>query len=163
MPSIARTLDMLVRACVLVIAVTAAASAQGIDGTWQLIKRQLPDGTVLTPPAVVGVHTVFNGMRHLNVFWHTPDGKPASIGVVSRVKLDGDSLAETMLAFTLDDGSGKPALYDFSGGTRTVPVSRSGGRIAFKMPFDPPSVVYEGDRAVATLEGEFVDYWERIR
>ena len=62
------------------------AFADGIDGTWRLIKRVLPDGTVQTPPAVVGLGTSTNGLRHLNVFWHTPDGKPASIGVISRIK-----------------------------------------------------------------------------
>jgi hypothetical protein len=31
------------------------------------------------------------------------------------------------------------------------------------LPFDPPSVVYEGDKLTATLEGAFVDYWERLK
>ena len=63
------------------------ALADGIEGTWRLIKRELPDGTVQTPPTVVGLGTTKKGLRHLNVFWHTPDGKPASIGVISKVKL----------------------------------------------------------------------------
>ena len=35
-----------------------------------------------------------------------------------------------------------------------------GGRISFKLPFDPPSVVIEGDKMTATAEDMFVDYWE---
>jgi hypothetical protein len=31
------------------------------------------------------------------------------------------------------------------------------------LPFDPPSVVIEGDKMTATAEGMFIDYWERIR
>ena len=139
------------------------AFADGIDGTWRLIKRVLPDGTVQTPPAVVGLGTSTNGLRHLNVFWHTPDGKPASIGVISRIKFTATEYTETLIAFTLDDGSGQPAAYNFSGETRTAPVTTEGRRISFNLPFDPPSVVYEGDKLTATLEGVFVDHWERLK
>ena len=139
------------------------AFADGIEGTWRLIKRELPDGTVQTPPAVVGLGTSTNGLRHLNVFWHTPDGKPASIGVISKIKVTATEYTETLIAFTLDDGSGQPAVYNFSGETRTAPVTTQGPRISFKLPFDPPAVVYEGDKLTATLEGVFVDYWERLK
>jgi hypothetical protein len=47
--------------------------------------------------------------------------------------------------------------------TKSTPVTRKGGRIAFKLPFDPPSVIIEGDKTTAMAEGIFVDYWERIR
>ena len=139
------------------------ALADGIDGTWRLIKRELPDGTVQTPPVVVGLGTSTNGLRHLNVFWHTPDGRPASIGVISKIKVTATEYTETLIAFTLDDGSGQPAAYNFSGETRTAPVTTEGRRISFKLPFDPPSVVYDGDKLTATLEGVFVDYWERLK
>jgi hypothetical protein len=36
-------------------------------------------------------------------------------------------------------------------------------RMAFKLPFDPPSVVIEGDKMTATAESRFIDYWERVR
>jgi hypothetical protein len=31
-----------------------------------------------------------------------------------------------------------------------------------KLPFDPPSVVFEGNKIVATAKGMFVDYWEKV-
>ena len=46
---------------------------------------------------------------------------------------------------------------------KSTPVTREGSRIAFKLPFDPPSVVIEGDKMTATAENLFVDYWERVR
>jgi hypothetical protein len=70
---------------------------------------------------------------------------------------------ETALLLARDDGSGKPPTYNLMGGTKTVPVTRDGPRIAFKLPFDPPSVVFEGDKFTATLEKAFIDYWERVR
>ena len=143
--------------------VVTPALADGIEGTWRLIKRQLPDGTIQTPPTVVGLGTLGNGLRHLNVFWHTPDGKPASIGVIAKVNLSSNEYTETLIAFALDDGSGKPVVYNFSGETKTAVVTREGGRISYQLPFDPPSVVYEGDKLTATLEGVFIDYWERVK
>jgi hypothetical protein len=148
---------------ILLFCVAVIAHAGDIDGTWRLVKRVLPDGTVLTPPAVQGMGTAGGGMRHLNVFWQTPDGKPASIGVISTYRLSANTYAETLLAAFFDDGSGKPVAYSFSGETRSARVDRQGERISYKLPFDPPSVVYEGDRLTATLEGAFVDYWERMK
>ena len=152
----------LVVGLVLWFALATLALADGVEGTWRLIKRQLPDGTVQTPPTVVGLWTLTNGLRHINVFWHTPDGKPASIGVISKVKVTPNEYTETLIAFALDDGSGNPVVYNFSGETKTAAVMREGGRISYKLPFDPPSVVYQGDKLTATLEGAFVDYWERV-
>ena len=37
-----------------------------------------------------------------------------------------------------------------------------GGRIEFKPPFDPPALVFEGNKMTATLEKEFVDVWEKV-
>ena len=147
----------------LVLSIASAAWADDIDGTWRLVKRQLPDGTIQTPPTVVGVGTLINGIRHLNVFWHAPDGTPGSIGVISKVALTDNQYTETLIALVYDDGSGKAPAYNFSGDTKTAAVTRGGGRIAYKLPFDPPSVVYQGDELVATLEGAFVDYWVRVK
>ena len=153
----------LVSGFILSFAFVTLALADGVEGTWRLIKRQLPDGTVQTPPTVVGLGTLTNGLRHLNVFWHTPDGKAASIGIISKVKVTSSEYTETLIAFALDDGSGNPVIYNFSGETKTAAVMREGGRISYKLPFDPPAVVYEGDKLTATLEGVFVDYWERVK
>ena len=51
---------------------------------------------------------------------------------------------------------------DRSGETKTAVVTREGGRISYKLPFDAPSIVIEGDKLTATAEGLFVDYWERV-
>ena len=99
----------------------------------------------------------------LNVFWHTPEGKPASIGVISKISMSANEYTETLIAFALDDGSGNPVAYNFSGETKTAAATRENGRISYKLPFDPPAVVYEGDKLTATLEGAFVDYWERVK
>jgi hypothetical protein len=164
MGQIIRKVILQAMACLLGMTLACATAwAADIDGTWRLVKRVLPNGAVQVPPTVIGMGTASNGMRHLNVFWQTPDGKPASFGLVSRYQLTADRYVETMLASVYDDGSGKPVVYGLSGETKSSPVERQGGRIAYKLPFDPPSVVYDGDRLTATLEGQFVDHWERLR
>ena len=69
---------------------------------------------------------------------------------------------ETFLFSVLDDGSGKPPTYSQTPETKSTPVTREGGRIAFKLPFDPPSLVIEGDKWTATAENRFIDYFERV-
>lgn len=157
------TLQRLVLGLIFSFAATTIAQADGIEGTWHLIKRQLPDGTVLNSPAVVGHSTVGNGFRHTNVFWHMPDGKPAYFGIISKTKFTANEYTETLLASVFDDGSGKPIAYNFTSEAKSTSLTRDGGKISYKLPFDPPSLVYDGDKLTATFEGVFVDYWEKIK
>ena len=47
--------------------------------------------------------------------------------------------------------------------TQSVSAKVEGKRIQFKLPFDPPSVVFEGDKMTATAYVQFVDIWEKIQ
>jgi hypothetical protein len=136
--------------------------AQEIDGTWKLVMRKLPDGATQVPPAVLGANTHHNGLRNLNVFWHTPDEKPAFLSEISTYKLSGTGYTEALLFRATNDGSGKPTTYELTGATESVPVTREAGSLAFTLPFGEPSVVSQGNKLTATLKGKFVDYWERV-
>ena len=148
---------------VLVLLSCGLAQAQEFEGAWKLTMRKLPDGTTMMPPAVQGAIIVQAGLLTRIVFWHTPEGKPASFSGVSTYKMSPADYTETLLFSALDDGSGKALVYNQTPQTKSTPVTREGGRIAFKLPFDPPSVVIEGDKWTATAEGMFVDSWERTR
>jgi hypothetical protein len=141
----------------------STTQAQEMGDTWRLVMRKLPDGTTQVPPAVIGLSSSHNGLQNVNVFWHTPEGKPASFARISTYKMSGAEYTETLLFTALDDGSGKPPVYNLTGATESTPVTREGARIAYKLPFNEPAVVIEGDKMTATLEGAFVDYWERVR
>jgi hypothetical protein len=138
------------------------AQAQELESTWKLAMRKLPDGTTMVPPAVQGAITWHNGLLQRIVFWHTPEGKLTSFSGVSTYKISGTDYSETLLFSVLDDGSGKAPAYNLTTETKSASVTREGGRIAFKLPFDPPSVVIEDMKMTATAEGQFVDYWERV-
>jgi hypothetical protein len=49
-----------------------------------------------------------------------------------------------------------------SGKTQSVPVKIDGGRIQFKLPFERPTVMFEGNKISASNEAGIVDVWEKI-
>jgi hypothetical protein len=138
------------------------AQAQEFEGAWKLTARKLPDGTTLTPPAVQGAIMCQSGVWTRVVFWHMPEGKPASFSAISTYKFAPAEYTETLLFSASDDGSGKPPTYSQTPQTKNTPVTREGTRLAFQLPFDPPSVVIEGNKMTATAENLFIDYWERV-
>jgi hypothetical protein len=148
---------------ILSFAVFAFAYADNPNGTYRLLMRKLNDGTVLTPPAVQGVGTFKDGVYHLSVFWHAPDGKPASLSRISKWEWSETEVAATPVVFVFDDGSGNPPVYEWGGEVKRVPVIRQGARVSHQHPLDPVSMVWEGNKETATLEGVFTDYWERVK
>ena len=73
-------------AALLLLPFCGLAHTQELDGTWKLVMRKLPDGTTQVPPVVLGAYTVYSGLQNLNVFWHTPEGKPACFSRISTYK-----------------------------------------------------------------------------
>ncbi len=78
-----------------------SAYAQNPDGTYRLVMRKLPDGTVLTPPAVHGVGTFKNGVYQLTLFWRTPEGKTAALSRISEWKWSETEVAAKPLVLML--------------------------------------------------------------
>jgi hypothetical protein len=140
-----------------------AAQAPNIEGTYQLVSRKLPDGTTFAPPDIIGLLTYTKSHRNFNIIWKDAKGKFFSYSVVSTYKLTPSEYSETILFSILNDQiGGKDIVYDLSRPTQTVPVKVEGGRLQFKLPFDPPAVIFEGDKMTATAEGRFVDVWEKV-
>jgi hypothetical protein len=145
------------------LALSAAAQTPSIEGTYQLVSRTLPNGTVLKPPDIMGLFTYTKTHRNFNIVIKDATGKFYSYSLVSTYTLTPTAYSETRLFSILNDQvGGKDIVYDLSGKTQSVPVKMEGGRIEFKPPFDPPALVFEGNRMTATLEGGFVDVWEKV-
>ena len=143
--------------------ISASAQAPSIEGTYKLLSRKLPDGTTLSPPNVMGLFTYTKTYRNFNIVIKDATGKFLSFSVVSTYKLTATEYSETLLFSILNDEiHGKGIVYDLSAKTQSVPVKMEGGQIQFKPPFDAPSLVFEGNKITATLEGEFVDMWEKV-
>ena len=141
------------------------ASAQGpsIEGTYRLVSRTLPDGTVLAPPEMMGLFTYTRTHRNFNVVYRDASGRFRSFSVGSTYALTATEYTETLLFSILNDQIGGLGLvYDLAGKTQRVPVKIDGGRIEFKAPFDPPTFAFEGTRMIATTPGRGVDVWEKV-
>jgi len=149
----------------MVVLLVSAAAAQppSIAGTYHLVSRTLPDGTVLKPPAIMGLLTYTKTHRNFNIVLKDATGKFYSYSLVSTYKLTSTAYSETRLFSILNDQiGGKDIVYDLAGKTQSVPVHRQGKRLQFKPPFDPPALVFEGNKMTATLEGGFIDVWEKV-
>jgi hypothetical protein len=140
-----------------------ASSALGIEGTYTLISRQFPDGTMLRPPEIMGLWTYTKTHRNLNIVQKDAAGKFRSFSLVSTYTLTATEYTETLLfSIRTDQIGGKDIVYDLSGQTRSAPVTVDGGRIQFTLPFEPRALVFEGNKVTATAANNAnVDLWEK--
>jgi hypothetical protein len=149
---------------VLLFAISASAQAPSIEGTYRLISRQLPDGAILKPPDIMGLWIYTKSNRTYNSVRKDATGKFASSSLVSTYKLTATEYSET-LAFSIrtDQIGGKDIVYDLLGKTQSAPVKIEAGHIQFKLPFERPTVMFEGNKMTATVEGVLVDIWEKVQ
>ncbi|HZD54630.1 MAG TPA: hypothetical protein VE080_00110 [Candidatus Aquicultoraceae bacterium] len=142
--------------------------SKGIEGTYRLVRRELPDGTVQVPPAVMGMYTYSKGYRHFSVVWKDGEGRYYSECYAARYTLTQKEYSETPEYLIVDDQiEGKEISYDLSGAAAGSPVTFDGGRVRFALPqpFERAlSITVEigGGRLKATGKDLFVDYWERV-
>lgn len=135
-----------------------------IEGTYKLISRTSPDSLVSTAPEVFGLLTFTKTHRNFNVAWKDAHGKIFSYSVISRYTLTDSVYSETRVYSVVNDEIGGTGLkYDFEAATKTAPVTFENGKTIIKMPFDPVSLVFEGDKATATGEAGFTDSWFKIK
>jgi hypothetical protein len=141
-----------------------ASSASSIEGTYTLISRQFPDGTMLRPPDVMGLWTYTKTHRNLNVIRKDATGKCSSFSLMSTYTLTGTEYRETVLfSIRTDQIGGKDIVYDLSGQTRSAPVTVEGGRIQFTLPFESRALVFDENQVTATAANNAnVDIWEKV-
>ena len=137
--------------------------APNIEGTYQLVRRELPDGTVQFPPAMKGMITYTKEFRNFSVVWKDDQGRFYSECYVARYTLTDQEYAETSEYLTVDDQIGDKGIsYDLSNTTAKSPVST---RFALSQPFEQAlsiTVEFDGATLKATGKDLFIDYWEKI-
>lgn len=142
----------------------AGQNPDDLEGTWRFVSRDLPDGTTVEPPDIQGLLTFADGYRNFNIYWSDAEGNPVSIAVISEYELTEDTYTETNVYTMVNDASAGGLTYDLAPTSGSSPVSRGEGSFSMKLPLrDEPAVVISADAMTATIEGEFVDHWERVR
>ena len=139
-----------------------------VEGTYQFVRRELPDGTVQFPPDVKGIITYTKALRNFSIVWKDEKGNFYSECYVARYTLTDKEYTETSEYLIIDDQiEGKGISYDLSNNTAKSPVSFDGGRIIFALPqpFEQAlsiTVEFEGTELKATGKDQFIDYWEKV-
>ena len=142
--------------------------ASSIEGSYQLVRRELPDGTVQFPPDLKGMITYTREFRNFSVVWKDDEGKFYSECYVARYTLTDQEYTETSEYLIVNDQiGGKGISYDLPNSTASSPVTCDNGRIYFAapLPFEKAlsiTLEFDGAELKATGEGLFIDYWEKV-
>jgi hypothetical protein len=136
-----------------------ASPAPTIEGAYKLVSQHLPDGTMQRPPDIMGLFTYTKSHRNFNIISKDAEGTWNSLALVFTYEFTPTEYRETLIYSTRVRG--QEISHDLSGETRRVPVTVEDGRIQFKLPFEPPAVVVEGNKLTATADGR-VDVWEKV-
>jgi len=81
-------------------AVAAPSATRSIDGTYELTKRVMADGTILQPPSVVALYSLVHGQFNLNVFVKNRDGTIASESTIGRYTFSTNKYCEWIVYTT---------------------------------------------------------------
>ena len=139
-------------------------AAHDIAGTYELVKRVLPDGKELLPPAITGLFTLTHGRRNFNVAWTDKDGKPGSLSIVAKYTLTGGKYCQKVELW-LQNNRDKPGFSNEApaAANECSPVTVKDGKITFQEPAGGPVLSFDKDGFTATAAGQFVDHWKKLR
>jgi hypothetical protein len=141
----------------LLFASTALAQAPSIEGTYRLVSRALPDGTVVKPPDVMGLQTYTKSYRNFKILSKDADGQFVSRSIVATYTLKPTEYIETTLFHIFVRG--QEIRREVSTPPQRSSVTVEAGRIQFRT--EQRVAVYEGNRFTATSPAS-VDVWEKV-
>ncbi|MEW5702137.1 MAG: hypothetical protein AB1792_07915 [Candidatus Zixiibacteriota bacterium] len=149
-------------ALVLLGAGMAHAGNPNVVGTYRLVSRQLPDGTVKSEPDVTGILTFTNAHRNLNVIWKGPNDALCSYSLASRYQIKSGTLKEKILFSSLNDHLlGQKTGYDLVKKSQLVRIVTGQTASGFTPSIETPTMIVDGNRIISTAEGAFIDTWEK--
>ena len=133
-----------------------------IEGNYVLDYRELPDGTKVREPEIVGMLTYTKDRRNFNVYW-ADAGKGSSISLISKYTFSESEYSEDNI-FYAENMAGSPMVYDVKPALVKSPVVMKDGSATIKMPLHgEPTMVFGADgNIVATRKDAFVDHWKKL-
>jgi hypothetical protein len=145
-------------------AASSRAATLNIAGTYELLRRVLPDGKELLPPAIVGLYTMTHGRRNFNVAWTDKDGKAGSLSVLAEYTLTGAKYCQKVW-FWLQNNAVTPGFSNEvpPAANECSAVTVKDGKITFQEPAGGPVLSFDKDGLTATSAGRFVDHWKKLR
>ncbi|HEY1925921.1 MAG TPA: hypothetical protein VGG92_00495 [Caulobacteraceae bacterium] len=135
-----------------------------IDGTYELIERVLPNGTVLRPPSVMALYTLSHGRFSLNLFFKNPDGTLASESTIGRYTFSQQRYCE-WIAHTIRNNFGRPGVSNTAPvlAQHCAPVTSQNGRYRFAPPGEGLVMSVGAEGFEAKIDGGVKEYWTKVR
>jgi len=124
----------------------------------------MANGTVLRPPSIVALYTNVDGRFNLNLFVKKGNGTVGSESTVGRFSFGADKYCEWII-YTIRKDIDKPGVTNEAPALtdHCTPVTSKDGRFNFSPPGEGVEVSYGAEGFTASLGGDFVDHWTRIR
>ena len=145
-------------------AAAAPPAARSIDGTYELTKRIMADGTTLQPPSVVALYSMDRGRFNLNLFVKNRDGTIGSESTIGRYTFTPARYCE-WIVYTTRNNLDKPGVTNEVPAVtdHCTPVTSKNGRFNFSPPGEGVATSFGPEGFTAKIGGEFVDHWRKIR
>lgn len=142
----------------------AHAASPGIAGTYELTMRVMADGTELRPPMIRALYTLNRGRGNFNLFIKNKDGTLSSESTISRYTVTASEYCE-WIEFTLRKDLDKPGVTNEAPAVskHCSPITVKDGRIMFEPAGEGVAVSFDKNGFTATIAGQFVDHWKRLR
>ena len=142
--------------------VSQAADFSSIEGTYVMESRTLPDGTVLTPPAVVGLYTMDDGYVNFNLAVKHSDGKVWSRSDIATYSISGSTYTEEHLYTAINDGTGMK--HDFTKRSGSSEMVMSEGNVELEFPVSGKIFGSFGPNSLTAMKsGVFIDKWVKVK
>ena len=145
-------------------AAAAPSTTASIDGTYELAKRVMADGTILQPPSIVALYSLVQGRFNLNLFVENRDGTIASESTIGRYTFSTKQYCE-WIVYTTRNNLDKPGVTNEAPEVteHCTPVTSKNGRFNFSPPGEGIAMSIGQDGFTAKIGDEFVDPWRTIR
>jgi hypothetical protein len=142
----------------------AHTAVPSIAGTYELEKRVMADGSEILPPAARALYTLNHGRGYFNLFLKNKDGTLVSESTISRYTFTASEYCE-WIEFTLRKDLDNPGVSNEVPPVRKhcSPVTIKDGRIAFEPAGEGVAVSSDRNGFTASVAGQFVDQWKRLR
>lgn len=141
----------------------AASTGPSIVGSYQLVSRELPDGSMLKPPNIFGWMTFTTDHRLVYFYIDGPNGR-YSTSLLATYSLSDTAYDETSLYRVVnDEAQGAGPSYQLSPSNRTSAVTLGSGTVEFHDTGEnAPLLVFAADGMTATAPDAFVDHWTKV-
>ena len=145
-------------------ATTLPTTIVDIAGTYELTKRVMSNGEEIRPPAIVALYTLDHGRGNFNLFVKGKDGTLASESTISRYTLTADQYCE-WIVYTTRNNLDNPGVTNIAPPVKNhcSHITSKDGRLVFAPPGEGVESTFDNSGFTATIVGQFVDHWRKIR